>query len=290
VAYRLKKRKPTSTDLSRIVSREFDKAIEAIRHPGADVGVAVHEARKHVKKIRAVLRLVEKDLGKAYEVENERLREVAHQLASLRDADAAAATMKALGDHFPQQLRKSISDAFLKKFRSRQRAAAAGNGRLRQAARLLQKAADQTSHQVGDVARRATVCGGMLRGYRRARQALAEVQAMPGDGVFHSWRKRVKDHWYHVRLLEGLDSHAASRARALRHLEKCLGDDHNLVLLRGKLLEDPSRFGDEKTISLVLGCAVKYQTSLRRRALKLGKRAFASKPRVFEKTIDGWLQ
>jgi CHAD domain-containing protein len=290
VAYRLKKRKPISKGLSRIVSREFDKAIDAMQHAGADAGVAVHEARTHVKKIRAVLRLLQKDLGKSYDVENERLREVAHDLAALRDADAAAGTMKALGDHFPQVLGNSTSDSFLKQFRSQQRAAEAGTGRLRQAARLLRKSADQTSQRVGDVARRAAVCDGMVRGYRRARQALAEVQALPGDGVFHAWRKRVKDHWYHVRLMEGLNPGAASRARALRHLEKCLGDDHNLVLLRGRILEQPSRFGHEKTIAVVLGCAVKYQASLRRRALKLGTRAFASKPRVFEKTIDGWLQ
>ena len=130
----------------------------------------------------------------------------------------------------------------------------------------------------------------MVRAYRRARKALAEVHAIPSDSVFHNWRKRVKDHWYHVRLLEGLNSGAASRARALRHLEKCLGDDHNLVLLRGKILQHPAHFSDEKTMALVLGCAVRYQQSLRRRALKLGERAFARKPRVFQKTIDAWLQ
>jgi len=113
---------------------------------------------------------------------------------------------------------------------------------------------------------------------------------MPDDTVFHNWRKRVKDHWYHVRLLEGLSAGAASRARALERLEKYLGDDHNLVLLRSRILEHPAHFGDEKTMTVVLGCALKYQTSLRRHALKLGARAFARKPRAFQKTIDGWLQ
>ena len=62
------------------------------------------------------------------------------------------------------------------------------------------------------------------------------------DGVFHNWRKRVKDHWYHVRLLEGLSSGAASRARALRHLEKCMGEDQNIVVLSGKIIEKTSKF------------------------------------------------
>src|SRR5262245_38809181 len=264
--------------------------MQEIRHPGANRGVAVHEARKHVKKIRAVLRLLQDDLGKAYDAENDRLRDAAHQLAALRDADAAAATMKALGHHFPQLLGSSMSDSFLKKFRSRQQAAANGAGTLRQAARLLRKAADRTPKQVEDVGRRDAVCEGMVRAYRRARKALADVHAKPDDTVFHTWRKRVKDHWYHVRLLEGLNSSAASRARALKRLEQYLGDDHNLVLLRGHILEHPSHFGDEKTMVVVLGCAARYQTTLRRRALRLGERAFARKPRAFEKTISGWLQ
>jgi CHAD domain-containing protein len=286
----MKKRKSTSKELSRIVSREFDKAMKTMRHPGADLGAAVHETRKHVKKIRAVIRLLEKDLGKNYGDENERLRDVAHQLASLRDVDATAGTMKALADHFPELLRGAISNTVLKKFRSRQRAAASQTGMLRDAAQLLKKSAARTPGQVADVAGRDAVCDGMVRAYRRARKAMAEVQATPDDSVFHAWRKRVKDHWYHVRLLEGLSASAASRARALRRLEKCLGDDHNLVLLRGTILERPSHFGDEKMMAVVLGCALKYQTTLRRHALKLGQRAFARKPQVFEKTIDGWLQ
>jgi len=289
VAYQFKKRKSTSKELTRIVSREFDKAMDAIRHPDSGRSIAVHEARKHVKKIRAVLRLLQTDLGKAYVAENRRLREVAHQLASMRDADAAAATLRALGAHFPRLLGNSRSDALLKKFRSRQRAAAAGAGKLHAAARLLQESAAHTAEQVRGVAGRNAVCEGMVRAYRRARKALAEVHAIPSDSVFHNWRKRVKDHWYHVRLLEGLNSGAASRARALRRLEKCLGEDHNLVLLRGKILEHPAHFSDAKTMAVVLGCAVRYQQRLRRRALKLGERAFAHKPRAFQKTINGWL-
>jgi hypothetical protein len=115
------------------------------------------------------------------------------------------------------------------------------------------------------------------------------VRRTPDDAVFHAWRRRLKDHWYQVRLLEGLSQAARRRAQALKRLETWLGDDHNLVLLRGTILDRPESFGDEKTTAVVLGCAAKYQASLRRRAVKAGERAFARKPRAFRKTVDRWL-
>jgi len=131
---------------------------------------------------------------------------------------------------------------------------------------------------------------GIRRGYQRARKAMAQVQAHPEDVLFHAWRRRVKDHWYHVRLLDGLNRRADTRARRLHRLETWLGDDHNLVLMRAAILSAPARFGDARTTSLVLGCVSKYQASLRRRALKLGDHLFTPGPRAFRRLVDTWMR
>src|SRR5580765_385584 len=129
---------------------------------------------------------------------------------------------------------------------------------------------------------------GLERGYRRARTAMDTVRATPEDAGFHAWRRRVKDHWYHMRLLEELSVQAHARVGRLKRLETWLGDDHNLVILRTAIQNAPARFGDERSTALVLGCIAKYSTLLRRRALKLGQPLFARKPRVFRESIDGW--
>ena len=33
---------------------------------------------------------------------------------------------------------------------------------------------------------------------------MRQARKRPGDRQFHDWRKRVKDHWYHCRLLKYL--------------------------------------------------------------------------------------
>jgi hypothetical protein len=91
-----------------------------------------------------------------------------------------------------------------------------------------------------------------------------------------------------MRLLESLKAHTQVRIRRLKQLETWLGDDHNLVVLRATILDAPARFGDERTTAVVLGCVAKYQTTLRRRALKRGDQLFASTPSAFRKRIDTW--
>jgi hypothetical protein len=39
------------------------------------------------------------------------------------------------------------------------------------------------------------------RSYRRGRKAFDSGREQPDEQRFHEWRKRVKDYWYHTRLL-----------------------------------------------------------------------------------------
>jgi len=292
MAYRLKGQKPIATELSRIVAREFEKALEELRDHRDHGGEAVHEARKSVKKIRAVLRLLRKDLGSHYQTENQRLRKIAHELSPLRDVDAATEIVKSVRKRYPDLISRSVFSSARRGFVARKRGAAARADSARllpRAAHELRQSSTPTVRRIRRVAGHAALITGIRRGYRRAVRAMAEVHAQPEDACFHAWRRRVKDHWYHVRLLEGFHARARHRAQELKRLETWLGDDHNLVLIRQTILNTPERFGDHRATTLVLGCVAKYQTTLRRRALKLGNRLFRPRPGEFRRSIDTWL-
>jgi hypothetical protein len=283
VAYRLKPEGSASDQLSRIVRRELERAAgemdEAGRRPKA-----VRDVRKRIKKIRAIVHLLRAPLGRAYRTYNRQLRAVAHRLGVSRDADAAIETMRVIHTHYPRLVTKQIFEAVRRGLTPKERDAAL---RLQPAAarRELRDAAKRMPHDVRRAAHTRTIHAGAVRGYSLARKALRDLQTTPEDVRFHLWRRRVKDHWYHVRLFERLRPRVRSRIRLLRQLEHWLGDDHNLVLLRATLLESPSRFGDEHAMAVVLGCVETYQGMLRKRALALGARLFAPKPRVFGKSI-----
>jgi hypothetical protein len=292
VAYEFKGRKAVATQLARVVAREFDKALEEVGgSQTADRTEAVHEARKRVKKIRAVVRLFQRDLGKDYRIRNRQLRTIAHQLSSLRDVDATVEMMESVRDRYPRLVTPPIFAAVQRGLLARKRGTVEHlhpDHLLPRVARELRRLAKAMPRRIRRVGGYTSVRAGMLHAYRRARNAMASVNANPEDVRFHLWRRRVKDHWYHVRLFEGLNAHADVRARGLERLETWLGDDHNLVLLRTTILSAPARFGDERTTAIVLGCVTKHQATLRKRALKLGGRMFSGKPGVFRGSIDSW--
>src|SRR5579875_1822359 len=112
---------------------------------------------------------------------------------------------------------------------------------------------------------------------------------------YHEWRKRVKDHWYHVRLLESLWTDVMqAHENSLHDLETWLGDDHNLVVLCQKLDNEPKKYGDEKAVRLFLTLAGEEQNELREKSLSWGERVYERKPRRFvqdiEKLWDAWQQ
>jgi CHAD domain-containing protein len=127
------------------------------------------------------------------------------------------------------------------------------------------------------------IAPGLRQTFRRGRRALARVQNCPRPENYHEWRKRVKDHWYHMRLLEALWTDIMQAyEKSLNDVQTWLGDDHNLVLLREQIVAEPDSYGSDKEISLVLRLAEKYQKELRDSARSLGKRVYyEEKPRQF---------
>ena len=108
------------------------------------------------------------------------------------------------------------------------------------------------------------------------------------DVRFHEWRRRVKNHWYQMRLVEGINGKAHRRVRRLKQLQEWLGDDHNLVVLRSAILEAPHQFGQARAVAAILGCIEAHLAALRRRAVRRGGQLFARKPASFRKKIGGW--
>src|SRR6266511_1746767 len=87
-------------------------AAERLECAGEDPVKAVHEARKHLKKTRALLRLVRPALGrKAYRRENDALRDIGLALSGTRDADVRVATAQKLAEHAAGRLPADVFDA-----------------------------------------------------------------------------------------------------------------------------------------------------------------------------------
>src|SRR5262245_49917569 len=93
--YRLKRKEPIADGIRRIADEQFDAAesdLRAFRSPEV-----VHSARKRLKMLRAVLRLVRPALEDAtFDRENVTLRDIGRSLSRQRDADVFVEVMRDL--------------------------------------------------------------------------------------------------------------------------------------------------------------------------------------------------
>jgi CHAD domain-containing protein len=240
MAYRLSLADDVPGSVRACAREQLARAAALLADPGADPVDAVHEVRKHLKKTRSLLRLARPALGdRAYRERNAQLRELGLALSGARDADVLAQTVAQLAEHAAgrlpavdfEQLRAALDEEA-----AAARAATEAGGARDDVVARLRAAADQVGDWPLDGAGWEELVAGAARAYGRGRDALAAAQEEPADERMHAWRKRVKDLWYHQRLLTPawplvLGAYA-DEAHALSEL---LGDDHDLALLRARI-------------------------------------------------------
>ncbi|MHB8242476.1 MAG: CHAD domain-containing protein, partial [Solirubrobacteraceae bacterium] len=103
---------PLGGALQRMAVGQLDLALAMLDSAGQEPDErAIHETRKALKRLRALLRLLQPELGlAAYEHENAALRDAGRRLAGARDAEVTLATLDALIERHPRKLlgRRSI--------------------------------------------------------------------------------------------------------------------------------------------------------------------------------------
>ena len=292
MSYRLDLDEPVPDTLRDVAVERLERAVRRLREDHGDDPVeAVHGARKDLKKTRALLRLARPDMPPdVYRRENRALRDIGRAMAGGRDADVMVETSDALADRFAGSHPKRQFDAL------HRRLAAHARGRQDSAdadalADSLQDAADRAaSWPLGDCDL-ATLQAGEKRTYRDGRRALAAVCEDPSAERLHEWRKRVKDLWYHHRLLQDawrgpLKAHADECDR----LGKLLGDDHDLATLAATLT---AAEGVDAPPSVDVGALTRLverrREELQAEALALGERLYAEKPKAHARRIGAYL-
>jgi CHAD domain-containing protein len=284
VAYRLKSGEPVSAGIKRVVREEIEAAARQLSGQGeADRDEAIHEARKSVKKIRGVLLLMRPELGEIFATENARFRDIGRQLSQFRDAGAIIETFDALR----RKYRGEMDGRALARIRRRLMAhkkQAEEQGNIAEvlagmAAELLRSAARVDAWPLFKDGFGA-IAPGLEATFHRGQKALARTRKHARPENYHDWRKRVKAHWYHVRLLESLWTPGMQAyEKTLKELEACLGEDHNLVVLGERLQADPE-------IGMLPRLIRKYQKELRGQALELGERIYAEGSAHFTRRIE----
>lgn len=133
------------------------------------------------------------------------------------------------------------------------------------------------------------VSGGLRKTYARARKAMESVQDDPTPERFHEWRKRVKYHWYHVRLLRDIwPEEMRARCNEAHRLSQLLGDHHNMAVLVEWLTKDCEACANETIFSTFYGMIEKRMQEIELMAWPLGGWLFAEKPKHMVRRFEAY--
>lgn len=274
MTYRFKLNEPIGQGVRRIGLEQIDLAAAKLG-VRVNIGAGIHDARRSLKRVRALLRLVRPALGEdLYKSESERLAGVGRLLSGARDADVMRETLAKLEARFG-----TLADGTgptLEKVLRGSSSERAGSGVERAEALVQLKQARKLF--TGRALRGVTidhVVEGAGRTYRKARRSFHKAYRKPEDDAFHAWRKAAQSHWRHMLLLSRAWPEAISaRAGEAKQLSQLLGEDHDYAVLKRFAATCSETALKAENVAALEALCGKCQSALREQARPRGERLF----------------
>ncbi len=270
----------------------LEDAVVRLRDPGRDgVEKTVHETRKRIKELRALLRLVDKDLvdqgkGPVRPAANQRLRTAAGMLGAARDSAVLLETLESVARH-PRSPHGAIG--LVREWLQRKHEAEGEPpaGTLAEARGLLERVHGEVAGWEIEAGEAWEAIGPSLRLiYQRGRRAFAAARQAEDAETWHEWRKRSKDLRYALELLrESSPQVMAGQVVVAKTLTDDLGEDHDLAVLLECLPAMGSAVLEEGELAPVIS---DMRGAAWRKASRVGEWVYAEKAGAFQRRMASY--
>jgi CYTH domain-containing protein/CHAD domain-containing protein len=295
-AFRLRVDERIPDGIRRIALGQVDQVLDMLEgRSGEESSKAVHESRKSLKRLRALVRLAHAELGDHLSsLENAAYRDAGRVLSGPRDSQVMIDALDSLIERYPEEAGRADLEAFrshlVQTHEAVARELAPGAPAFADVESAARAARDRIlawplDHNSFDV-----LAPGLARAYRRGRRAHRTARKDPNPEHLHEWRKRVKDLWYSLQILEAA---APKRMKALalnaKELSELLGDDHDLVVLEQRAAENPGDFRNQSSAEVLRELSERRRAELQGRAFGMASRLYRDAPKAFVRRIEkGW--
>jgi len=292
MSYQLKHGQTLGDNLRRICRKQIEAAIAITTGEKKASDTPVHEVRKHLKKARAALRLVRKEIGHGLFREQDRyLRDVGRLTSEIRDAEVRLQTVRQLQGITQRRGRGAYAKLESMLILELENFMAAFAEWQTQAVPMLERAdANIDCWPLDQFSCKQLRCA-VQRTYKGARKALACTEATPSVENFHRFRTRAKRLWYELRILRPINPVVLKNlSDDLRSLGSLLGRAHDLSFLGDRLRGGDQKLEWEREGHKLLAVIEVSQEDLQRGAAELAEHFFAERPRDFGDRVAGWLK
>ena len=266
-----------------VAAQEIDKALAELHDNDLDEGIRVHQVRKRCKKLRGLLRLIRPAIGDQYATENATLRDAAALLSRARTMDTMRSTYDAILEEFEPQLKRKAFGTIRRQLTEEKKELESSNSapenRYGSVESALRAVGDRISAWTFEAQGFDVLGDGFKKTYKKARHFMESARGNRHAEEFHEWRKHVKYHWYHCRLLAPTwPKRMKRRVDRLKKLADDLGFAHDLADLLNHLEAAPHDFGDNATVSFFRHAATFMEGERYDRCLANGDQLFRDSP------------
>jgi len=295
MSYRINVDESISHAIRRIAREQIDKAIAEVDSPKIDSHETVHQIRKRCKKIRGLIRLVRPHMKETYEVENVWYRKSAERLSFVRDAQSLIETYDLLMDHYNDEVDRQSFGPIRRKLTLRLNKVSEDEVGLQDQLATFKERMEEGRERIPywqlDELEPQDLVDGLTKTYGRACEAAITAYKKPSADRFHDWRKRVKYHWYHMRVVRPIwEREVSARSKDSDALGNLLGNDHDLTVFRKTLSKESDDFSNEEAVETLCALSKQRQEELRDEAKPLGLRLFAESPKKFSKRFGAYIK
>jgi CHAD domain-containing protein len=296
MAFELKQDEPVGAGLARIIDEQLESALARLDASNKNDENAIHDVRKRIKRMRAVLRMSRYAIGKdLFRRENAAFRDIAKPLSEIRDAAVLIDTFDRLQetsgtpvDITEARCRSAIRIGLREHRRRirtqvliRQHAIANARNSLEQARSRLK---DWGPHMGSDW---PAILHGVQKIYRAGYRAVQAADV--STDALHQWRKSAKYLWHQLQILQPLwPGMLKGLAQEYHALTECLGDDHDLAVLGYLVHATPDHFGGTASDKFLAAAIDPRRQVLQHKAFVSGRLLYQDRPKVFAERIGAY--
>lgn len=285
MSYRFKNNEPVERGFRRIARLQLDIALAGLTSAEA-LPSGVHECRKALKRLRALVRLSEFALGSRQAKQRRTaLGDIGRLLSERRDQAVLLETLDKLAAGSQGETTETLGLLRLHLIGpvARRVQALEPDCRDEVRARLLREAKKFSRlrfRKGGSGALRE----GLEKSYATARRSLKKAYRKPTDDNFHTLRKSIQWHWRQMSLMSrAWPEEFGVRVAAARELSQILGDERDLALV-AEYANSRAELAEGQRQAVVALCHQR-QTLLRETAKPRAARLLAETPKEFTKRV-----
>jgi CHAD domain-containing protein len=314
MAFRFDIQEPFLKAIPRIARERIGSVIKSLGEkpqPGAE---AIHDARKNLKSLRALLRLARGAIHESTRLsENARFRDSGRALSAVRDPQALLEALGNLRKRLHSELESSKAkqasvDAFVGKIEKDIESTlvtALPRGLVKKIVGDLREANHRAAYLFEGVVLRpgneweSYVAAGLKRTYRKGKNLVWRFDLMGHDKAedpdWHELRKSAKALGYQLRLLKPIwPGMIDASVEEIDQLTDRLGDANDLAILGKKILDqpyDPLESKDSgESRRIFLQSLNRRKQKLHTEAFNIARLIYVEKAGQFERRLSGYWQ